>query len=45
MFAEAQQFFSESELVDLTMASIAINAWNRLAVTFRTEVGTYQPSA
>jgi len=24
---------------------IAINAWNRLAVTFRTEVGDYKPAA
>ncbi len=42
-FARAQ--FSEKELVDLTMAIIAINAWNRLAVGFRAEVGAYQPAA
>ena len=44
LFAEAREHFSELELVNLTMAVIAINAWNRLAVSFRTEVGSYQPS-
>lgn len=37
--------FSEKELVDLTMAVIAINSWNRLSVSFRKEAGTYQPAA
>jgi AhpD family alkylhydroperoxidase len=36
--------FSEKELVDLTMAIIAINGWNRLAVGFRALAGTYQPA-
>jgi alkylhydroperoxidase family enzyme len=27
--------FSERELVDLTMAAIAINGWDRLLVAFR----------
>ncbi len=40
----ARQHFSEKELVDLTMAIIAINSWNRLAVSFRTVPGTYQPA-
>lgn len=40
----ARQYFSEKELVDLTMAIIAINGWNRLAISFRTVPGTYQPS-
>jgi alkylhydroperoxidase family enzyme len=35
--------FSEKELVDLAMAIIAINGWNRLAVSFRAVAGTYQP--
>ncbi len=37
--------FSERELVDLTMAVIAINGWNRLNVALRTEAGAYQPRA
>jgi AhpD family alkylhydroperoxidase len=35
--------FGEEELVKLTMAVIAINGWNRLAIAFRTEPGKYQP--
>jgi AhpD family alkylhydroperoxidase len=35
------QFFSEKELVALTMAIVAINGWNRLSVAFGTEAGTY----
>jgi AhpD family alkylhydroperoxidase len=43
VYEEAREQFSEAELVDLTMAVIAINGWNRLAVSFRTEPGTYHP--
>jgi len=35
--------FSEQELVSLTWALVAINGWNRLAVSFRAPVGAYQP--
>lgn len=35
VYAEACRHFTERELVDLTMAVIAINGWNRLAVAFR----------
>lgn len=38
----AREHFSEKELVDLTMAIVAINGWNRLAVGFRTEPGSYK---
>ena len=41
----ARKEFSEKELVDLTMAVIAINGWNRIAIPFRNEVGSYQPAA
>jgi AhpD family alkylhydroperoxidase len=34
--------FSDRELVDLSMAIVAINSWNRLAIGFRQQVGTYQ---
>lgn len=43
VYAHALRHFSEEELVNLTMAVIAINGWNRLAVTFRAPVGSYQP--
>ena len=44
-YDEARAEFAEGELIDLTMAVVAINGWNRLAVSFRTEPGTYQPRA
>jgi AhpD family alkylhydroperoxidase len=44
VYAWARQQFSEKELVDLTMAIIAINGWNRLAISFRVPAGTYQPA-
>lgn len=36
--------FSEKELVDLTMAIVAINGWNRLGVAFRSVAGSYRPA-
>lgn len=45
LFAEASAHFSEAELVDLTMAVIVINAWNRASVTFRVEPGSYRRPA
>ena len=39
----ARQHFDEKELVDLTLAIIAINGWNRLAISFRKEPGSYHP--
>jgi len=44
-FAAARAHFSEQELVDLTMAVVAINGWNRLAIAFRAVPGSYQPQA
>ena len=35
--------FSEKELVDLTWAVAAINAWNRVAISLRSVPGSYQP--
>jgi hypothetical protein len=31
-------------MVDLTLAVVAINGWNRLAISFRAVPGTYQPT-
>jgi AhpD family alkylhydroperoxidase len=42
VFNLARQHFTEKELVDLTMAIVAINAWNRLAIAFRTVPGTFE---
>jgi AhpD family alkylhydroperoxidase len=35
VFNEARQEFTDEEMVNLTMAVVAINAWNRLGVGFR----------
>ena len=43
LYAELQRHFSKKEIVDLTLAIVAINGWNRLAVPFRTPVGSYRP--
>ena len=36
--------FSEKELADLTWAIASINAWNRIAIAFRSEAGRYKPA-
>ena len=43
LYDEVRGQFDEKALVDLTLATIAINGWNRLAIPFRSEAGTYQP--
>src|SRR4051812_5521096 len=45
LFREVRSHFSERELVDLTMAVVTINGWNRLAVSFRIPVGDYVPGS
>jgi len=35
IYQDVLKYFNEKETVDLTMAIIAINGWNRLAVSFR----------
>jgi len=42
-YEEARKHFSEKELVDLTLAIVTINGWNRLCVAFRVPPGTYKP--
>jgi len=42
VYAEALRHFDEAELVDLTLAIVAINGWNRLAVAFRIPPGSYR---
>jgi len=39
---EARQHFSEEELVNLSLAIVAINGWNRLGIGFRSETGSYR---
>jgi AhpD family alkylhydroperoxidase len=44
-YEEVRPAFDEAELTKLTLAIVYINAWNRIAIAFRTEPGTYQPAA
>ena len=41
VYDEARRHFDEKALVDLTLAIIAINGWNRMNVAFRARVGDY----
>lgn len=43
VYEQAREQFSEEELANLTLAIVAINGWNRFAISFRTAPGTYQP--
>ena len=42
VYERARQHFAEKELIDLTLAIVAINAWNRLALAFTAVPGTFQ---
>ena len=43
VFERAHQQFSEEELAHLTLAIVAINGWNRFAISFRAVPGNDQP--
>jgi AhpD family alkylhydroperoxidase len=43
VFEQARSQFTEEELIDLTMAVVAINGWNRLSISLRAVPGNYQP--
>jgi len=43
LFQTMRAHFSEKEIVDLTLAVIAINSWNRIAIPFRVPPGSYKP--
>lgn len=45
VFEATRKHFSEEEMVNLAAAVAVINVWNRLAITFQSDVGSYQPSA
>jgi AhpD family alkylhydroperoxidase len=42
VYERVRQHFNEAELMNLTLAVIAINGWNRAAISFRAVPGTYQ---
>jgi len=43
VYEHARQYFAEKELVDLTLAVITINGWNRLPLAAE-PCRTYQPA-
>lgn len=43
VYAQVSACFSEKDLVDLTLAIVLINGWNRFAKSFRDVPGTYEP--
>ncbi len=43
LYLRVRRQFSEKEMVNLTMAIVSINGWNRLAVAFGSVAGQYQP--
>jgi AhpD family alkylhydroperoxidase len=45
LYDAVRSHFSEQELVDLTWAVAAINAWNRMAIAMRAVPGAYKPGS
>ena len=45
VFDQVRRHFTDAEIVNLTMAVVTINGWNRIAIAFRTPVGSYTPAA
>jgi AhpD family alkylhydroperoxidase len=43
VYEELQKHFNEQEVIALTWAAAAINAWNRVSIASRTEPGKYKP--
>lgn len=44
LFEQVRTQFTETELVNLTLAIVTINGWNRFAIAFRAVPGQYRPS-
>lgn len=44
LYEAAREHFTAKGLADLTLAICTINAWNRLAISFGAEAGSYQPA-
>ena len=45
VYEEAGKQFSEEELIDLTLAVITINSYNRVNIAFRVQAGGYKVAA
>ena len=44
VFEQVRPHFTDEELTNLTAAIVAINAWNRFAISFRSVPGHYRPT-
>jgi len=42
VFERVHKHFNDAELVNLTLAVVVINGWNRIAISFRAVHGTYE---
>jgi AhpD family alkylhydroperoxidase len=42
IYSSVKPYFSEQELIDLTLSVSTTNTWNRLNISFATTPGTYQ---
>jgi AhpD family alkylhydroperoxidase len=45
LYSRVREHFSEEEIVNLSLAIIGINGWNRLAIPFRSVPGSYERPA
>ncbi len=45
VFDAVRPHFNDKELMDLTLAIVAINGWNRIAIGFRSVPGSYKRSS
>ena len=45
VYEQARTVFSERELMDLNLAVVMINGWNRIAIPTRAEPGHYRPGS
>lgn len=43
LYESVREYFSEDEMIILTLSIVAINGWNRLAIGFGTVPGSYKP--
>ena len=43
LYKNTAQHFDEEQIVDLTLTITAINAWNRIGISFRSQAGEYKP--
>jgi AhpD family alkylhydroperoxidase len=44
VFDEVKKYFSEKEIMDLTIVATTINMWNRIAIATRAVPGHYHPA-